>query len=261
MGAAGGAYLFVATFLYAGAYTGGEIFLAYIILLAVILTSGLYIKNTNQVENTGKFLFGQLYCAGGFSLLNFISFNILGSYNHFPVLMLFIFIWLNDTGAYLIGSWIGKHRLFPRISPKKSWEGFWGGLGVTVVIAALIFTYLGHHERSDAIQGFIDCFVPRNDGTISGNDGAISGNDWAISSNDWAITCYTKLILWIVFAVITVVAATFGDLFESLIKRTYNAKDSGKMLPGHGGMLDRFDSALFVAPAVYLFFEILKLFN
>jgi phosphatidate cytidylyltransferase len=222
---AGGMYLFTASCLYAGDYTGHEIYMPYIIILLISLISGLYIRRSTSaktasppgdscpypVNRWSMMLFAQCYCAGTISLLCFIPYMISPVYNPLPVLMIFIFIWLNDTGAFLIGTWIGKHRLFPRISPHKSWEGFWGGL-VVVVTASLLFA------------------------------------------------CCLKELLWyqwLIFALITVVSATWGDLMESLLKRTYGVKDSGKILPGHGGMLDRFDSAILASPAVYIYFELI----
>lgn len=124
------------------------------------------------------------------------------------VLFAFIFIWLNDTGAYCFGSMLGKHRLFERLSPKKSWEGFFGGL-LCCMVAAVAFS---------ATTGFP-----------------------------------LQIWQWIAIAVITSVFATWGDLFESLIKRAAGVKDSGQLIPGHGGILDRIDSLLFVAPALFLY--------
>lgn len=211
LGIFGGMYLFVSSCLYAGSYVGHEIYIPYIIILLVLLISGLYRPNVNPVTQSGLLLFAQCYCAGFLSLLCFIPYMESPVYNPLPILMIFIFIWLNDTGAYLIGSSFGKHRLFQRISPLKSWEGFWGGLTV-VVIASLIISRF-----------------------------------------------YTEIAwyYWLIFAVVTVVSATFGDLLESLLKRTYGVKDSGNLLPGHGGVLDRFDSVMLASPAAYVFFELI----
>jgi phosphatidate cytidylyltransferase len=211
LGIGGGMYLFFASCLFAGGYVGHAVYLAYIIILLVLLISVLYMKDHHPVAQMGLVLFSQFYCAGLLSLLSFIPYMQSTVYNPLPVLMIFVFIWLNDTGAYLIGSWIGKHRLFERISPLKSWEGFFGGFAV-VIIASLVCAHF-----------------------------------------------YTELqwYYWLAFAVITVVSATWGDLLESLLKRTYGVKDTGKILPGHGGMLDRFDSAILAAPVVYIFFELI----
>ena len=213
LGILGGMYLFTSSCLYAGGYTGYWIYLPYIIIIMVLLISGLYTHNDNPVIQWGLVLFAQFYCAGLLSLLNFIPYITSPAYNPWPVLLIFIFIWLNDTGAFLIGSWKGKHRLFPRISPLKSWEGFFGGLTV-VVIASIIFSHI-----------------------------------------------YTEIMwyYWLAFAIITAVSATWGDLIESLLKRTYSVKDSGNILPGHGGVLDRFDSVILASPIVFVFLKIISL--
>jgi phosphatidate cytidylyltransferase len=161
------------------------------------------------VKQWALFFMAQICCAGSLSFLCFIPFIGGQQYQPLLLLMVFIFIWLNDTGAYLTGSLFGKHRLFARISPLKSWEGFWGGL--IIVLAAS--------------QIFAGCF-----------------------------TLLTRTE-WLLFATLTAVTATLGDLAESLLKRTCGAKDSGNILPGHGGVLDRFDSVMLVAPAVYIFLE------
>ena len=120
-----------------------------------------------------------------------------------PLLLLTVFvaIWANDTGAYLAGSTFGKHKLFPSVSPKKSWEGFFGGFVASIIAAGLL---LG----------------------------------WKPSS--------------LVFGAVISIAATWGDLFESMIKRQVGVKDSGNIIPGHGGILDRIDSLLLVLPFVAL---------
>ena len=211
LGIFGGMYFFFSSSLYAGSFVGYEIYLPYILIIIILLISGLYVRSENPVIQWGLIFFSQCYCAGFLSLLCFIPYMISPAYNSWPVLMIFIFIWLNDTGAYLIGSLIGKHRLFPRISPLKSWEGFFGGLAV-VIIASLVFSRFSLLEM------------------------------------EW--------YYWLIFAVLTVASATFGDLAESLIKRTYKVKDSGTILPGHGGFFDRFDSVILVSPVVYFFFEL-----
>lgn len=124
------------------------------------------------------------------------------------VLTMFIMIWLNDTGAYCVGSLLGKHQLFARLSPKKSWEGFAGGLFFCIaagVAAAFLFP---------------DIF---------------------------------SLPLWILFGIMVCALSTWGDLFESLLKRSHAIKDSGHLIPGHGGILDRIDSLLFVSIGVFVF--------
>ena len=141
-------------------------------------------------------------------------------YNYLLPLSVFIFLWVNDSGAYLTGSLFGRHKLFPRVSPGKSWEGSIGG-AVFVVIAACIINWFDQQ-----------------------------GTDPAQSSlNPPVLT----LIQWIGLGLVVVIFGTWGDLVESLFKRTINIKDSGNILPGHGGMLDRFDSSLMAFPAAVVY--------
>lgn len=211
IGMLGGMYLYAASFFYAGGYVSSCIFLPYILFLLLILIAGLYHKTSNPVNDWAIALFAQFYCAGLFSSLNFIAFDSAHSYCQYYILLIFVFVWLNDTGAYLFGTAFGKHRLFPRISPLKSWEGFWGGFIVALAASQLLAW-----------------FYPEN------------------------LMWYDLLAL----SVIVVVFGTFGDLIESLMKRTYGVKDSGKLLPGHGGILDRFDSVMFASPVVFLYLEL-----
>ncbi len=174
-------------------------FAIYLLCLLARLTAQLYIKEEGCTSMLAHSLMGQVYIALPLALSNIIE-----QYSPHLVLIMFIFIWLNDTGAYIVGSTCGKSRLFPRISPKKSWEGFWGGAAFCL-IAAIVIAYL-----------FNDTIPALRKGDI------------------------------IALAEITVVFATFGDLVESMIKRNLHVKDSGKIIPGHGGILDRIDSLLFV---------------
>lgn len=123
----------------------------------------------------------------------------------------FLLLWTNDTGAYLVGSLIGKHRLFERISPKKSWEGFFGGLMLTLLVARLFSGWLGVADAGG----------------------------------------------WMIIAGIIAIAGTAGDLIESMLKRSLGLKDSGTVMPGHGGFLDRFDSVVVSFPLVYLYIALL----
>lgn len=210
----GGVYLFLASFMYANGLTDGKIYLPYLLFLMVVFILELYDKKPNPVNNWAYACLGQLYCAGSFSLLNFITSvpDTPGEVVYKPLyaLALFVFVWVNDTGAYLVGSTFGKHRLFERISPKKSWEGFWGGLVITI-LSSFVFAY----------------FIPE-------------------------IRWYN----WLGLSVCIVLFATWGDLIESLLKRTVGVKDSGNILPGHGGMLDRFDSVMMAIPAMYIYIEL-----
>ena len=210
----GGVYLFVATYAYANEFTDGKIFLPYLLFLILTIIAELYYKAPNPINNWAYTFFAQLYIAGCFSMLNFIGIesNSLGTISYSPLMIMaiFIFVWLSDTGAYFVGSMIGKRRLFERISPKKSWEGFFGGL-----IFAL--------ASSQALA--------------------------------WYAPEIGKLT-WLGLALTVVLFGTWGDLIESLLKRTIGVKDSGNILPGHGGMLDRFDSVMLAAPASYIYIEL-----
>jgi phosphatidate cytidylyltransferase len=129
------------------------------------------------------------------------------------ILLVFILIWINDTFAYLSGISLGKHKLFERISPKKSWEGFFGGLVMTMLASYILSK---HYPE-------------------------------------------IKLIEWLVLGSLVAVFAVFGDLTESMLKRSMKVKDSGSLLPGHGGVLDRIDSLLLVGPVIFIYMQILKL--
>lgn len=207
-------------FLYFGfAYIGvapghNEVLIPYLFLLIYLMVSELYLKRKNPLNNLAYTMMSQMYIALPFSLLNVLAFHtdLTGSvseYNPILPLSIFIFTWVNDTGAYCTGVLFGKHRLFERISPKKSWEGSIGGGAFSVIAAAV----LAH-------------FFP-----------------------------FMPLGVWIGLGLTIVVFGTWGDLTESLLKRTLGIKDSGNILPGHGGMLDRFDSTLMAVPAsvVYLY--------
>ena len=167
----------------------------------------LYRPRQNALHSLERSFFSLGYVALPVAMLNAIM-SITA-----PRLLLgvFMFIWLYDTGAFCVGVLLGKHRLFERISPKKSWEGVIGGLAVCIAGA-----YLTHHFFDEFFQ------VP-------------------------------DLTVWVGLSLVVAVFATFGDLVESLIKRTVGVKDSGHILPGHGGILDRIDSLLLVAPAVLIY--------
>lgn len=210
----GGVYLFIATFVYANGLTDGKIFLPYLLFIMLTMIAELYYKAPNPINNWAFTLFAQVYCAGSFSILNFIGAEPgtpgVMSYTPLFIMAIFIFVWLDDTGAYLVGSLIGKHKLFERISPKKSWEGFFGGL-ILSLASSLAFAW----------------FAPE-----------------------------INRMNWLGLAATVVLFGTWGDLIESLLKRTLGVKDSGNVLPGHGGMLDRFDSVMLAVPASYIYIEL-----
>lgn len=211
----GGAYLFLALMSFCTQQSvGARVFLPYLALLLYLMITELYLKKKNPTGNWAYSMLSQLYVALPFALLNVLAFQNspeTGSVTYNPILPLsiFVFIWLSDTGAYCVGSLIGKHRLFERISPKKSWEGSIGG-GTFSIASSLAFAH----------------FFP-----------------------------FMSWWQWAGLATVVVIFGTWGDLTESLMKRQLGIKDSGNILPGHGGMLDRFDSALMAIPAavVYLY--------
>lgn len=209
-----GAFLFFG-FAYIGVVPGhNEILIPYLFLIIYLTVSELYLKRKNPLHNIAYTMMSQMYIALPFALLNVLAFHssLTGSiseYNPILPLSIFIFTWINDTGAYCSGMLFGKHKLFERISPKKSWEGSIGG-GVFSIIAAIVMAH----------------YFP-----------------------------FLSLGAWIGLGLTVIVFGTWGDLTESLLKRTLGIKDSGNILPGHGGMLDRFDSTLMAVPAsvVYLY--------
>lgn len=206
--------LFAASFLVAKGILEIKYLLALLPVFLMVMAAELYRKKQRPVENIAITLFTVIYVALPLSLINFLVYpEILNKSAYTPTLLIALFslIWIYDSGAYLVGVSIGRHRLFERISPKKSWEGAIGG-----TIIAIIASY------------FISGFVPE-----------------------------IKLVHWIFISILTVVSATFGDLTESMFKRYFGIKDSGSLLPGHGGMLDRFDSLFFAAPVIVVY---LKLF-
>lgn len=218
--ALGGAYLFLALMSFCTQQSvGARVFLPYLGLLLYMMITELYLKKKNPTGNWAYSMLSQLYVALPFALLNVLAFqnsSETGSVTYNPILPLsiFVFIWLSDTGAYCVGSLIGKHRLFERISPKKSWEGSIGG-GIFSIASSLGFAH----------------FFPFMPG--------------------WQ---------WVGLAIVVFIFGTWGDLTESLMKRQLGIKDSGNILPGHGGMLDRFDSALMAIPAAVVYLYALTMF-
>lgn len=214
-----GVYLFLAMAGYNSGLTPAAVFIPYLVTLIYLMVAELYLKQPDPVNDWAYTMMSQLYIALPFSLLSVLAFqsdNIGIHYTWTVPLSVFIFLWINDTGAYLCGSLFGKHKLFPRISPGKSWEGSIGG-GILVILVAVLVWYLSEQYGE---------------------------NPLGLSAIEWAGLGLTVVIF-----------GTWGDLVESLFKRTLGIKDSGHILPGHGGMLDRFDSSLMAIPAavVYLY--------
>ena len=192
-------------------------FVPFLITLIYLLVAELYLKAEDPINNWAYTMMAQLYIALPFSLLNVLAFRFdMSDAPYLLPLSVFIFLWTNDTGAYCCGSLLGRHKLFPRISPGKSWEGSIGG-ALFVIAAAWAISY------------FLDGVM-------------------------------LTTIEWIGLGLVVVIFGTWGDLVESLFKRTLGIKDSGSILPGHGGMLDRFDSSLLAIPAAVVYLYSLSLF-
>jgi phosphatidate cytidylyltransferase len=194
-----------------------ESYLVLIPIMSVTMVVELYRRKDKPFDSLAHTFFSILYTAIPFSMFPYSAFTRTGlqplfSFNNWefsPGILIgfFLLLWSNDTGAYLVGSAIGKHRMMERISPKKSWEGFFGGLLLTLIVARLL----------SGLLGVVD----------------VKG--------------------WMIIAVIITVAGTYGDLIESMLKRSVGFKDSGNIMPGHGGFLDRFDSVVIAFPLVYLY--------
>lgn len=209
VGVIGGILLFICSFMYAHKLVTFPVYPIYGLYVLVVLIAELFRKKKNPVNNWAYFVLGQIYIALPFSLLNFILF--INGYQPILLMAVFITIWVNDTGAYVSGMTLGKHKMFERISPKKTWEGFIGG-----ALFALLSGYV------------FSRFIPD-----------------------------ISLVQWLIFSELVVIFGTLGDLCESLIKRTEQVKDSGNVIPGHGGILDRFDSMLMAAPVIFIFLSLI----
>lgn len=211
----GSVSLFLCFFYYGMNPAQTGIFIPYLIITIYLMVSELYLKKKHPLNSLAYAMLSQIYVGLPFALLNVLAFHSNGwdsvsEYQFILPLSIFAFNWINDTGAYCTGMLLGKHPLFKRISPKKSWEGSIGGA---------VFSIAGAFALAH--------FFP-----------------------------IMSTAAWVGMGLTVVVFGTWGDLTESLMKRHLGIKDSGNILPGHGGMLDRFDSAIMAIPAavVYLYF-------
>jgi phosphatidate cytidylyltransferase len=177
--------------------------------------SFIFVKREEYLVSVMITVTGLIYILLPLSLIPFITQNQLTAYQYNPEILIgtLLIIWTSDTGAYISGILFGRHRMAPDISPKKSWEGFFGGM-VLAVLAGILYSKFTS----------------------------------LLNSTDWVILSF-----------IIVLAGTAGDLFESLIKREAGVKDSGTIMPGHGGILDRFDSLLLIIPFVFLYLYLIKI--
>lgn len=197
------------------------LFLFITISLPLMFIYELFRKSPTPIANVGTTLMGFIYVAMPMSMLLFIPLMLTPDVWRAKIVLFYIFIiWANDSFAYLFGITLGKHRLFERISPKKSWEGFVGGL------------------FGAALMGFIAAKDIISDMELCG----------MTDINETGV-----MVKWIGMALIAAVAGVFGDLVESLFKRSIDIKDSGRIMPGHGGWLDRFDALLLSIPFSFIY--------
>lgn len=175
----------------------------------------LYINSDCPLRDLAHSMMSQIYIGLPMGIMVGIAWLI----NPMIILALFFLLWINDTGAFLVGCTIGRHKLFERISPKKTWEGFIGGLAFCIGASALFYYF---------------------------------GNDFFGMTR-----LHADIWVWLGLGAIVSIFGTWGDLIESMIKRNLHIKDSGNIIPGHGGILDRIDSLLLAVPAVAVYFYIL----
>ena len=220
---AGVYFFFAMTYFCSDLYVGAAksvVLIPYLVTIIYLMIAELYLKQADPIQDWAYTMLSQMYIALPFSLLNVLAFtattNGVVTFNTLLPLSIFIFLWVNDSGAYCVGSLLGRHKLFPRISPGKSWEGSIGG-AVFVLLAAYAISYFLDGRMLNSLE-------------------------------------------WLGLGLVVVIFGTWGDLVESLFKRTLGIKDSGNILPGHGGMLDRFDSSLMAIPAAVVYLYTLSLF-
>ncbi|MCG8475726.1 MAG: phosphatidate cytidylyltransferase [Cytophagales bacterium] len=210
-----GALLYMTTFfIQKGILPSDSLFLLVPIMFISFLVK-LYKKEEKKPFTNIAFTFmGIIYIALPFSLLNVIAYSF-GHYNWMLVTGILVLLWASDTGAYFAGVNFGRTKLFERVSPKKSWEGFIGGACLSMIVA------------------------------------------YCLSF------CITEILpwQWLCMSAIIVITGTYGDLIESLFKRSISIKDSANSLPGHGGFLDRFDGLLLAAPFIVAFLKVVKYFS
>ena len=197
-------------FLFFGDWIWRGLLVAYIAIMLLALISHLFRPQVQPIQSWGNLCAGQVMIALPFALMNGVLMH-----SKWLMLALFILLWVNDSGAYIVGSLMakrkgGNHKMFPRVSPAKSWEGLIGGF-VFDLIAGYVFFRVGWMGDMTLMNSLLFAFA-----------GGVFG--------------------------------TLGDLMESLFKRTLGVKDSGKFMPGHGGVLDRFDSLLLAVPVIYFLF-------
>ncbi|WP_300107968.1 phosphatidate cytidylyltransferase [uncultured Alistipes sp.] len=219
LGLAGGVALLAASTLLVFTWTDSSLlvclllFLFFMLLIPMMFVCELFLKRQRPAADIGVTLAGIFYVALPLSMFLLLPIQIDGSaWNPWVILFYIFIIWTNDICAYLVGMTLGRHRLYPRISPNKSWEGFFGGIVGAIGMGLLAA--------------------------------------WIMEAD---------YLLWGVLAAIAAMSGVLGDLIESMFKRAAGVKDSGNILPGHGGWLDRFDALIFSVPFVFVFLILLQI--
>ena len=210
-----GSIIFISSYLLSQDIVGINIYLLIVPLFMIFFIIEIFKQDEKDYRSIAITIFGIIYVTIPFSLFNFLKTSELqdGNIENFLPFAFFLILWMNDTGAYIIGSLIGKHKFIEHISPKKTMEGTMGGVLSSIGVAIIIAQF---------------------------NTGL----------NIWA---------WIGLGIIISLSGTYGDLAESMMKRRASIKDSGNIMPGHGGVLDRFDSFIFAVPAAYTYIKLLEL--
>ena len=212
-----GATLFTLTYLFKGFEYPGRLVVLAIVPVFILMINSLYVKDKSRFDKFSNLYAVLIYIAVPWSMLNFAVFNADGEFSGILLLCFFAIIWATDVGAYLFGITLGQKygkKLFPSISPKKSWIGFWGGVFTSILVAVIL-------------------------------------NKVGLFAFD--------MLHCVIMAALLCVAGVYGDLIESQWKRHYEVKDSGNLIPGHGGLLDRFDSALVAVPVGIIYLAVINL--
>lgn len=208
-----GATLFTLVWLFKGFNFPGRLVILAFVPVFILMINSLYVKDKSRFNKFANLYTAIVYIAVPWSVINFAVFGPEGEFNGMLLLSFFAIIWGSDVGAYLFGITLGQKygkKLFPSISPKKSWIGFWGGMLMAILISVVLH-YTGISPLTSGRHTF-------------------------------------DLVHCIAIAILLNIAGVYGDLIESQWKRHYDVKDSGTIIPGHGGLLDRFDSALIAIP-------------
>lgn len=218
-----GATLFTLVWLFKGFNFPGRLVILAFVPVFILMINSLYVKDKSRFNKFANLYTAIIYIAVPWSVINFAVFGPEGEFNGMLLLSFFAIIWGSDVGAYLFGITLGQKygkKLFPSISPKKSWIGFWGGMFMAIAISVILY-YTGIFPLTSGRHTF-------------------------------------DLVHCIAIAILLNVAGVYGDLIESQWKRHYDVKDSGKIIPGHGGLLDRFDSALIAIPIGIIYLVVMN---